>query len=110
MRAKGDAMRDQTFGVELETKGLGLEDAARVVARALGGTAAGTQATDPATGKVWKAVRYGSLTGVSAEVVTPILTYDEIPKLQEVVRALRRAGARVDSRETGLHYAQRDVM
>ena len=96
-------MRTQKFGVEIETKGLGLEEAARVVAEALGGRATGAHVTDPATGKVWKAVRDGSLTGVSAEVVTPILTYDEIPKLQDVVRALRRAGARVDPRETGLH-------
>jgi predicted DNA-binding WGR domain protein len=89
-------MRSQAFGVELETKGLGLEEAARAVARALGGRATGAHATDPATGKVWKAVRDGSLHGTSAEVVTPKLTYDELPKLQEVVRALRRAGARVD--------------
>jgi len=66
-------MRNQAFGVELETKGLGLEDAARVVAEALGAQATGTQVVDPATGKIWKAVRDGSLTGVSAEVVTPKL-------------------------------------
>jgi predicted DNA-binding WGR domain protein len=96
-------MRTQKFGVEIETKGLTREEAARVIARALGGTASGTHATDPATGKVWKAVRDGSLTGVSAEVVTPILAYEEIPKLQKVIRALRGAGARVDPRETGLH-------
>jgi len=95
-------MRTQEFGVEIELKWLDREQAARVIARALGGTASGTHATDPATGKVWKAVRDGSLTGVSAEVVTPILTYDEIPKLQEVVRALRTAGARVDS-QCGIH-------
>jgi predicted DNA-binding WGR domain protein len=95
-------MRTQEFGVEIETKGLTREEAARVIARALGGTASGTHATDPATGKVWKAVRDGSLNGTSAEVVTPILTYEEIPKLQEAVRALRRAGGRCDS-ETGIH-------
>lgn len=95
-------MRTQEFGVEIELKGLGRLEAAQVIARALGGTASGTHATDPATGKTWKAVRDASLHGVSAEVVTPILTYEEIPKLQEVVRALRRAGARIDS-ECGLH-------
>ena len=95
-------MRSQAFGVEIETKGLGLEVAARAVAGALGGTANGTRVTDPATGKVWKAVRDGSLSGIGAEVVTPKLTYDEIPKLQEVVRALRRAGARAN-RECGIH-------
>jgi hypothetical protein len=90
------------FGVEIETKGLGLEDAARAVATALGGTASGSRVVDPATGKVWKAVRDGSLSGVGAEVVTPKLTYDEIPKLQEVVRSLRRAGARCDG-QTSVH-------
>jgi len=95
-------MRSQKFGVEIETKGLSLHEAARAIAGALGGEARGTYATDPATGKVWKAVPDGSLHGVSAEIVTPILTYDEIPKLQEVVRALRREGARVDN-ECGLH-------
>ena len=95
-------MRTQEFGVEIETKGLTREEAARVIARALGGTASGTCATDPATGEVWKAVRDGSLHGTSAEVVTPKLTYEEIPKLQTVVRALRNAGARCDA-ETGIH-------
>ncbi len=95
-------MKDQAFGVELELKGLDCEGAARAGALALGGTAVGTRVTDPATGKVWKAVRDGSLHGTSAEVVTPILMYNEIPKLQEVVRALRRAGARVDS-QCGIH-------
>lgn len=32
-----------------------------------------------------------------AEVVSPILTYDDLETLQEVIRAVRRAGARVDS-------------
>jgi len=95
-------MRTQPFGVEIEMKGLDCESAARAVARALGGTAIGTRVTDPATGKVWKAVPDGSLRGTSAEVVTPKLTYDEIPKLQDVVRALRRAGARIDA-QCGLH-------
>ncbi len=95
-------MQSQKFGVEIETKGLGLAEASRVIASTLGGAAYGTEETDPATGKVWKAVPDGSLHGVSAEIVTPILTCDEIPKLQEVVRALRRAGARVDN-ECGLH-------
>ena len=95
-------MRTQAFGVEIETKGLGPEKAAQVIAQALGTAPRGSQVADPTTGKIWKAVPDGSLSGVSAEIVTPKLTYDEIPKLQEVVRALRRAGARVD-RQCGIH-------
>ena len=36
------------------------------------------------------------------EMVTPKLTYEEIPKLQEVIRALRHAGAKVNN-SCGLH-------
>jgi hypothetical protein len=47
-----------------------------------------------------------SLTNVprnlQAEVVSPVLGYDDIEQLQEVVRAIRRAGARVDS-TCGIH-------
>lgn len=38
----------------------------------------------------------------SVELVTPKLTYEEIPKLQEVLRALKKAGAKVNS-SCGLH-------
>ena len=61
-------MRTQAFGVEIELKGLDCERAARAVARALGGTAIGTRVTDPATGKVWKAVPDGSLRGMETAV------------------------------------------
>jgi hypothetical protein len=47
-----------------------------------------------------------SLTNVprnlQAEVVSPVLGYDDIAQLQEVIRAIRRAGARVDS-TCGIH-------
>jgi len=55
---------------------------------------------------VWKVVADSSLTNVThdlrAEIVSPILTYDDIPLLQQVVRAVREAGARCDER-CGLH-------
>ena len=43
----------------------------------------------------------GSLWG-GAEVVTPIMTYADMETLQQVVRAMRKAKAKVNSR-TGLH-------
>ena len=62
-------MRSQKSGVEIETKGLSLEGAARVIAQVLGGELWGNSwVTDPATGKVCKAVPDGSLHGVSAEI------------------------------------------
>jgi hypothetical protein len=64
------------------------------------------EVTDP-QGRVWKVVADSSLTSVPdhlrAEVVSPVLTYQDIPQLQEVVRAVRDlAGARVDG-HCGIH-------
>ena len=57
-------------------------------------------------GRTWKVVSDGSLSHVPghlrAEVVTPVLTYADIPKLQEVIRAVRKCGAKVD-RHCGIH-------
>ena len=59
-------------------------------------------------GRVWKVVADSSLNMVPshlrAEVVSPVLTYDDIPLLQKVVRAVRRiAGAKIDSQRCGIH-------
>jgi hypothetical protein len=47
-----------------------------------------------------------SLTSVPAhlraEVVNPVLGYDDIPQLQEVVRAIRKAGGKINS-QCGIH-------
>ena len=57
-------------------------------------------------GRVWKVVGDASLTSVPAhlraEVVSPVLGYDDIPQLQEVVRAIRRAGGKINS-QCGIH-------
>ena len=47
-------------------------------------------------GRHWKAISDGSLDSraTSAEVVTPILRWDDLETLQAVVRALRHAGAK----------------
>ncbi len=44
----------------------------------------------------WKAMSDGSLRN-GAEFVTPILGWDDLPTYQEVIRALRRAGAKTPS-------------
>ena len=53
--------------------------------------------------RVWKFMDDGSSSGdwgrITCEMVTPILTYDDIPDLQEIVRRLRGAGAR-----SGAHW------
>ena len=57
-------------------------------------------------GRVWKVVSDASLTSappnLRAEIVSPILRYEDMNELQEVVRAVRRAGAKVDAK-CGLH-------
>jgi hypothetical protein len=52
-----------------------------------------------ADGRVWKAMRDGSLhclSGKSAEIVSPICTYEDIETVQAVVRAVKAAGAKVN--------------
>src|SRR5690606_721356 len=58
-----------------------------------------------ADGRRWRVMADSSLNADrsrQAEVVSPILTYDDLETLQEVIRAVRRAGARVDS-SCGIH-------
>jgi hypothetical protein len=116
-------LKDLPFGVEIEMTGLTREQAAKAVAKlwettALhhGGTYDDWQIIDPA-GKKWKIMYDSSISaerwnGTSheaysdgtykVEMVTPKLEYDEIPKLQEVVRVLRKAHAKVNE-SCGLH-------
>lgn len=105
-------MATRTFGVEIETYGLGIERAARVVAEVLGGTTAvvggyyGTVAAVAPDGRRWLAMSDGSILGSGgAEVVTPILRgAEDLETLQRVVRALRAAGARSDAEhQCGIH-------
>ena len=96
-----------TFGCELEYEGITQERAAKVVAQVTGGTACyegyhlRNWAVTMPDGRKWQVVSDGSLWG-GAEVVTPIMTYADMETLQEVVRAMRKAKAKVNSR-TGLH-------
>ena len=65
----------------------------------------GSRWTD-AEGRTWRLVGDASVRFRnrlrSCELVTPPLTYDDIPKLQKVIRELRRQGAKVN-RTCGLH-------
>ncbi|MGN0847969.1 MAG: amidoligase family protein [Kiritimatiellia bacterium] len=83
------------------------DTAAKVVAEVTGGTAryegrhlSNWVVTMP-DGRRWQVVSDGSLCG-GAEVVTPILKWEDIETLQKVVRALRAKGAKANER-TGLH-------
>ena len=101
-------MAGRTFGCELEYEGISQERAAKVVAEVTGGTARyegyhlnNWTVTMP-DGRKWQVVSDGSLCGTSAEVVTPVMTVADLELLQEVVRKLRKAKAKANSR-TGLH-------
>ena len=94
-----------TFGTELEYTNISREGAARAIHSVVGGTInyrGGTYlewTVIAPDGRRWKAIRDGSLDdyGQAAEVVTPILKWDDMETLQAVVRALRHAGAKTPS-------------
>ena len=96
-----------TFGCELEYEGISQSTAATVVAETVGGTARyeGSHLSNWVVtmldGRRWQVVSDGSLRG-GAEVVTPILRIADMETLQEVVRKMRKAHAKVNER-TGLH-------
>lgn len=104
-REQIEAMKNQTIGVEIEMNNITREKAARKVAEYFG-TRAWNAASEygyyswackDGQGRVWKFQRDVSIYGPDAEkceLVTPILTYDDIESLQEIIRLLRKAGAK----------------
>lgn len=106
-------MRTLLFGIEIETVGQTRERIARAIQSVVGGTVSHSgqpfcfdpwKVTDR-QGRTWTVMADASLSAPKdrqAEVVSPILCYDDIPELQEVVRAVRRVGGKVD-RTTGIH-------
>ena len=80
-----------TFGTELEYTNITREKAAKAIHSVVGGTVRyygggydAWQVTAP-DGRIWKAVSDGSLTdrATSAEVVTPILKWEDMETLQD---------------------------
>ena len=116
-------MRSQNFGIEIEMTGLTRAAAARIIAGHFG-----TQATHVGGGydtytvrdnqnRQWKLVSDASIIGEQwtgteylendikdfrVELVTPKLTYPELPKLQECMRRLKQIGAKVND-SCGIH-------
>lgn len=94
------------FGIEIETVGIGRDQLADAIIKAVGGTkrmdGRDVKVID-GKGRTWNVVPDGSLSGQqNGEIVSPILTYQDIADLQEVVRAARGAGARANE-TTGIH-------
>ena len=107
-------MRNQTFGVEIEMNNITRKNAAIVAAGFFGtnryeyvGGSYQTWIAYDQNNEPWKFMYDGSIHGPAderCECVTPILKYDDIERLQELIRVLRKAGAKSDAgRGCGVH-------
>ena len=114
-------MKNQTIGVEIEMTGISRKKAAAAVAKYFGTEAIYTDddyfsyEVKDTTGRTWSfkydssiTTFYGRIHRVNnsddyaVELVTPILNYDDIETLQEVVNTVKKAGAVVNE-SCGLH-------
>ena len=102
-------IRKQTFGIEIETVGRDREETAKIVAEYFGKTATyeggyyNKYVVRDNKNRKWTFMTDGSLSlARSCEVVSPVLSYDDIEMLQEVVRALRKGGCKADE-SCGIH-------
>lgn len=122
---KGEkTMKTQTFGVEIEMTGITREKAAQVAQSLLGGSIKRLYDSYDAyeivapDSRKWKFVSdasidtknningtlYSAGKEYSVELVTPILVYEDIEILQELIRKLRQAGAVSKSElQCGIH-------
>ena len=109
-------MKKQTIGVEIEMNNITRKDAAKLAATFFGtgrfeDTAYRngyyTWSAWDAQNREWKFQRDVSINGDDAhkcEMVTPILIYADMDTLQELIRKLRKAGAKSDpTRGCGVH-------
>lgn len=114
--ANMEEAKKQTIGVEVEMNNITRREAARVAAEFFGtgryeDTARRngymTWSAWDEQGREWKFQKDVSIAGPDAqkcEMVTPILTYADMETLQELVRRLRKAGAKSDAtRGCGVH-------
>ena len=115
-------MRTQRFGIEIEMTGITRKKAAEVIAEYFGtesfylGTYYKTYGAKDRQGRTWKATYDSSITAqkksrgrtvqaadeYKCEIVSPILTYEDMADLQEIIRQLRHKGAFVNS-QCGIH-------
>ena len=115
-------MRTQRFGIEIEMTGITRKKAAEVIAEYFGtesfylGTYYKTYGAKDRQGRTWKTTYDASIIAqkksggrtvraadeYKCEVVSPILTYEDMADLQEIIRQLRHKGAFVNS-QCGIH-------
>lgn len=115
-RTQIEEMKKQTIGVEVEMNSIDRSRAAKVAAEFFStgryeSTAHrngySTWSAWDSQGREWKFQKDVSISGPDSEkceLVTPILTYADMETLQELIRRLRRVGAKSDStRGCGVH-------
>jgi hypothetical protein len=92
------------FGVEIETVGVSRKDTVSAILSMVGGALEHEGGSYDKwcciaqDGRKWSAVSDASIGRENAEVVSPILTYPaDIPLLQNVIRAIRNAGGKVNA-------------
>lgn len=115
-------IQNQNFGVEIELTGITRGNAAKVIADYYGtssryvGTGYKTYVATDRKARTWKAMSDGSISPrrrvdgnlvmaseeYKCEIVTPILQYDDIEDLQNIIRALVKKGAFANS-SCGIH-------
>lgn len=110
LKHNAENMKKLGFGVEIEMGCISIENTVKLIAKFYHdkyGTPINTSydggyyrewSTRDHLGRKWKGMTDGSASGrlghISCEMVTPILNYDDIEDLQEIVRILRQNGAR----------------
>ena len=115
-KIQSEKMKEQTIGVEVEMNNITREKAAKIAAELFGtGGYEYTHARNGYStwsawsndGREWKFQKDVSISGddtKKCELVTPILKYQDMELLQELIRALRKAGAKSDAtRGCGVH-------
>ena len=101
-------MKNQTFGIEIETTGIGRERTAKAIAAYFGTTAhyvghhLGDWHVPMPDGRKWVVERDGSVTDPSAEVVSPVCRWDDLPMVLAIAKTIRAAGAKADG-SCGIH-------
>ena len=98
-------MKKQTIGVEIEMAEITRNQVAKIVAKHFGTESTVARKNDyydswtceDKKGRTWKVSKDVSIHASSelkkAELITPILTYEDLNDLQEITRDLRKAGA-----------------
>ena len=110
MSGNFEGIKTQKYGVEVECTGLTRADAAKAISKVLGGSpkhlggSYDKYIVHDSKNRKWSIVYDSSIrcvdkSGCSAsrnyavELVTPVLEYEDMPLLQEVVRAVRKVEA-----------------